>query len=107
MIGLALETERIADTVAGDACRMTALLGAVNRRGDVDAESQIRLADSFHQVLRRDAIVEYGGSRGGHIETVDHGAEVGLDVALPMRKRVHRFGWPERTAISRIAEIHR
>jgi len=52
-------------------------------------KSQIRLHDGFHQVLRRDAIVEHRGRRSGYIEPVDHGAEIWLDIPVPMRKRVH------------------
>ena len=45
--------ERIADAVARNACILAALLGAVDRRGDVDAEAEIFLPDALDELLGR------------------------------------------------------
>ncbi len=81
--------ERIADAVARNAGGEAALLGSIDRGGDVDAEAQIGILHSLDEILGRDAIVEHRGHRCRTGQAVDHALKIRRDVAIPVRGRIH------------------
>ena len=91
----------------GLASRMTALLGAVDRGGNVDTEAEVGGLHFFKEILGVHAVVENGGDGCWSGEAVDDATEVGRHVALPVRRRRHVPPWAERAAIQRIAHVDR
>src|SRR5260370_36233479 len=83
VLGLSLEAERVSHTVTTEMRRIAALLRSVNRRRDVDAQPEVRLADRFHEVFGRGPVVEYGRRRGCGVESGDHRLEIRRHVRLP------------------------
>ena len=43
----------------------------------------------LHEIFRGDPIVEHRRARGGRVQPVDHGLEIGRDIAIPVRGRIH------------------
>src|ERR1035437_5207912 len=107
MLRLGFETEGIADAVPAQTSRVAAQFRTVDRGRDIHAQTQIGLADRLQQVFGGGAVVEHRGGRGGRIQARDDGIEVELGIALPMGERIHRARWPERTSMTRIAEVDR
>lgn len=84
----------------------TALLRAIDGGGHVDAESEIGLFDGGYEIGGGRAVVEHGGYRGGGVESLDYGVEVGLCVAVPMGERSYLFGRAESAAVDGVAEVY-
>src|SRR5215471_3457833 len=107
VLSLALEPERVADTVPAQIRCVTALLGAIDRGRDVDAETKIGFLNSLDEVLGSRAIVEHSSRGGGCIVARDHSVKVRSHFALPMRERIHRPGRTERAAMTGVPEVDR
>src|SRR5450432_4051307 len=103
--GLALESERIAHAVAAQPGGIATLLRPVDRRGDVDAQTQVGGAHRFHEIFGGRSIVKYRRRGGGRIQALDDGPEIRLCVAAPVRQRAHRPGWTQRSSVPRIAQV--
>ena len=52
LLGLAFEAQRVADAVAWNARVLAAVLGAVDRRGDVDAQAEVLFLDALDELSR-------------------------------------------------------
>ena len=103
----AFETKRITDAVAGNARGKTALLGSIDGRRDVDAETKVGVLHGFYEILGGDAIIEHGGHRGGTGEPVDDGLQNRRRITPPVRGRIHIFAWTESAAVDRVAQVDR
>ena len=69
-VGFAFEAQRIADAVARDAGGETALLGAIDGGGDVDAQAEVGFFHRGDEIFGGGAVVEDGGDGGGGVEAL-------------------------------------
>src|SRR5205823_1687251 len=93
--------------MAGLTGGVAALLGAVDRRRDIDAEAEVSVLYGLDEILGVDAVVEDSGDGGGGGQAVDDTSVVGGHVAVPVRGRRHVPARTERASIERIAHVDR
>src|SRR5215467_10849291 len=107
MSGLPFESERITDTMTAQSCGMATLFRAFDRRGDVDAQPEVRGAYCLHEIFRHSAVVKDRGRGRSCVQAFDDCPEIRLGIASPVRERIHRTRWPQPASMSCVAEIDR
>ena len=71
-----------------------------------DLYQTIGLPNLLHEILRRHTVIENGGNGGGGVQAVDHRLEVRPNVAVPVRRGVHRTRRPQAPAMARVPQVH-